>query len=142
VTDVDTRWIDLVDPTEDDLRAHLPEHIHATALAALLAPHVHDDEPRPRIESHDDYILGIFLLPVVVNDEDRVYYQEIDMIATTTGSSRSRRPAWRAADDPSPRGPAGPRGHRHVRLPPRRHDRRGYLDLVDSLDDEIDELGI
>src|SRR5471030_3487921 len=77
-----TRWIELVDPGEDELVGHLPDAIHATALAALLAPHEHSDEPRPRIESHDEYVLGIFLLPVAVTAENRVYYEEIDFIAT------------------------------------------------------------
>src|SRR5471030_874016 len=77
-----TRWIELVDPGEDELVGHLPDAIHATALAALLAPHEHSDEPRPRIDSHDEYVLGIFLLPVAVTAEDRVYYQEVDFVAT------------------------------------------------------------
>ncbi|HST13231.1 MAG TPA: hypothetical protein VLJ44_00085, partial [Gaiellaceae bacterium] len=59
-------WIDLVDPSPAELRDALPGHVHATALAALEAPHEHNDEPRPRIESHGDYVLGILLLPVEV----------------------------------------------------------------------------
>ena len=76
-------WIDLVDPKPAELRTALPEPVHATALEALLAPHEHDDEPRPRIESHGDYVLGILLLPIEVANEDRLYYQEIDFVATT-----------------------------------------------------------
>ena len=101
----DTRpeWIDLIDPTEDELRKHLPATIHTTALQALLAPHVHDDEPRPRIESHDDYILGIFLLPVAVPAEDRVYYQEVDFVATeATLVSISKTPPDEEPFDPKP----------------------------------------
>ena len=67
------KWIDLIDPSADELREHLPEHVHQTALTALRAPHVHDDEPRPRIVSHGDYVMGIFLIPVAVPDEDRLY---------------------------------------------------------------------
>ncbi len=137
------KWIDLVDPSEQDLRTNLPEHIHRIALEALLAPHVHDDEPRPRIESHGDYILGIFLLPVAVTDEDRVYYQEIDFIATAESLvSISKTPAGEEPFDPKPAKEAC-----------RVHDEVGmfvyhlvdevaerYLNLVDDLDDEIDEL--
>jgi magnesium transporter len=143
VTDLDTRWVDLVDPTEAELRTQLPEHIHATARAALLAPHVHDDEPRPRIESHGDYILGIFLLPVVVADEDRVFYQEIDMIATTRQLvSISKTPPGEQPFDPQPAKEAC-RTHEDVgmfvyHLVDTIAER--YLDLVDSLDDEIDDL--
>ena len=143
MTDVDTRWVDLVDPTEEDLRAHLPDHIHLTALNALLAPHVHDDEPRPRIQSHGDYILGIFLLPVAVPEEDRLYYQEIDIIATAEQLiSISKTPPGEQPFDPGPAKDAC-----------RTHEDIGmfvyhlvdviaesYLDLVDALDDEIDEL--
>ena len=48
----------------------------------MLDPARHDDEPRPRIEGHADYVFGIFLVPVCVRDEDRVFYQEIDLVAT------------------------------------------------------------
>jgi hypothetical protein len=48
------QWIDLVDPSAVELHDALPERVHATALQALLAPHEHNDEPRPRMESHGD----------------------------------------------------------------------------------------
>lgn len=137
------RWIDLVDPSTEDLKAHLPAHVHETALEALLAPYVHNDEPRPRIESHGDYVLGILLLPVAVRAEDRVYYQEIDFIAThEVLVSISKTPPGEEPFDPKPAQEA-------CRL----HDEVGmfafhlvdevaerYLDLIDALDDEIDEL--
>jgi magnesium transporter len=136
-------WIDLVDPVEDELREYLPEHVHATALESLLAPHVHDDEPRPRIVSHGDYIMGILLLPVEVPAEDRLYYQEIDFVATTdVFVSISKTPSGEQPFDPKPAKEAC-----------RAHDEVGmfafhlideiaesYLDLIDALDDEIDEL--
>ena len=137
------RWVELVDPDDEVLRAELPSQVHATAVAALLAPHVHSDEPRPRIESHGDYVLGIFLLPVAVPAEDRVYYQEVDFVATheklvtvsktppgehpydtsdARGASRSDDEigmfVYHLADDVAER----------------------FLDLIDDLDDEIDEL--
>ena len=77
------QWIDLIDPTPAELQDALPEHVHSSALAALLKPHEHDDEPRPHIVSHGTYVLGILLLPVEVPEEDRLYYQEIDFVATT-----------------------------------------------------------
>jgi magnesium transporter len=143
VVDVDTRWIDLVDPTEAELRSHLPEHIHKIALTALLAPHVHDDEPRPRIESHGTYVLGVFLLPVAVNAEDRIYYQELDFIATADLLvSISKTPPGEEPFDPKP-AKAACRGHEDVgmfvyHLVNAIAER--YLDLVDDLDDEIDDL--
>ncbi|HEV8461675.1 MAG TPA: magnesium transporter CorA family protein [Gaiellaceae bacterium] len=137
------QWIDLIDPTPDELRAKLPERLHKTAMAALLAPPVHNDEPRPRIESHDDYVLGILLIPVAVTHEDRVYYQEIDFVATTeTLVTVSKTPPGEKPFDPDPAKEAC-----------RPHDEVGwyvyhlvdevaerYLDLVDDVDSEIDEL--
>ena len=84
------KWIDLVDPSPAELHERLPEHVHATALEALLAPHQHDDEPRPRIESHGDYLLGILLLPIEGTNEDRLYYQEIDFVATREEAEQIR----------------------------------------------------
>jgi magnesium transporter len=136
-------WIDLIDPTPVELHKALPEHVHATALEALLAPHVHDDEPRPRIESHDDYILGILLIPVAVKDEDRVFYQEVDFVATTEVLvSVSKTPPGEQPFDPKPAKEAC-RAHEDVgmyayHLVDEIAER--FLDLIDDLDDEIDEL--
>jgi magnesium transporter len=137
------QWIDLIDPTPAQLHEALPEHVHHTALAALLAPHVHNDEPRPRIESHGDYVLGILLVPVAVRDEDRLYYQEVDFVATVdTLVSVSKTPPDEEPFDPKPAKEAC-----------RHHEDTGmyvyhlvdqvaerFLDIVDDLDDEIDEL--
>src|SRR6266540_4192270 len=91
-------WIDLIDPTPEELKAKLPREVQESALELLLAPARHADEPRPTLQSHGDYIFGIFLVAVAVPDEDRVFYQEVDVVA------------------------------------------EHYLDLVDALDEEIDEL--
>jgi magnesium transporter len=137
------RWIDLIDPTEEELRAALPGPVHPTALATLLAPHVHDDEPRPRLQSHGDYVLGVFLVPVVVKDEDRIYYQEVDLIATTDVLvSVSKTPPGEQPFDPEPAKDAC-RADEDVgmfvyHLVDEIAER--YLDLIDDLDDEIDEL--
>jgi magnesium transporter len=136
-------WIDLIDPSRDELEEKLPENVHETALRALLAPHVHDDEPRPRIESQGDYVLGIFLIPIAVPDEDRVYYQEIDFVATLeTFVTVSKTPPGEQAFDPKPAKEAcrsnedvGMNAYHLVDLIAER-----FLDLVDDLDDEIEEL--
>ena len=136
-------WIDLVDPTEDGLRKALPEHVHGTALEALLTPHEHDDEPRPYVPSHGTYALGILLLPIEVPAEDRLYYQEIDFVATPERLvTVSKTPPGEKPFDPAPAKEAC-----------REHDSvgmyvyhlldevaEGFLTLIDTLDDEIDEL--
>jgi magnesium transporter len=138
-------WIDLLDPDEGEIRKALPRDIHVTALQQLLDPSRHDDEPRPRLEGHDHYVFGVFLVPIAVREENRVYYQEVDLVAT-----RERVVTVRKTPE---------RGHPCDLRPARESvDRaqvtRGgeivytivdliaedFLDLVDALNDEIDEL--
>jgi magnesium transporter len=138
-------WIDLLDPDEAEVRQVVPTQIHPRALEQLLEPARHDDEPRPRLEGHDHYIFGVLLVPVCIRDQDRVFYQEIDVVAT-----RDRVITVRKTPE---------RGH-PVDLTPVRdvleagHESRSgiifyrivdliaedFLDLVDVLNEEIDEL--
>jgi magnesium transporter len=143
VEGIETRWIDLVDPTAEELRQHLPDDVHALALEALTAPAVHDDEPRPRIQSHGTYVLGILLLPVEVQEEDRLFYQEIDFVATRDRLvSVSKTPPGERPFDPReakeacrPDEPIGMLVYHLVD-----EVAENFLDLVDALDDEIDDL--
>ncbi|HEY7397787.1 MAG TPA: magnesium transporter CorA family protein [Gaiellaceae bacterium] len=136
-------WIDLIDPGADELRAALPESVHPSVVAMLLAPHTHDDEPRPRIDSHGDYVVGVLLLPVSVPEEDRVDYQELDFVITRDRLvSVSKTPPGGKPFDPKPAKEAC-RAHEEVgmyafHLVDDVAER--FLDLIDSLDDEIDEL--
>ncbi len=136
-------WRDLVDPTADELKEALPREIHRTALAALLAPHQHDDEPRPRIESHGDYVLGILLLPIEVTDEKRLYYQEIDFVATPDVLvTVSKTPPGEKPFDPAPAKEAC-RAHEGVGMYVYHlldEVAESFLDVIDALDDEIDDL--
>jgi magnesium transporter len=137
------RWIDLIDPTEDDVRAHLPEDVHPAALGLLLAPFVHDDEPRPRIDSHGNYVVGVFLVAVAVPSEDRVFYQEVDFIVTADQLvTVSKTPPDEHPFDPRPAKdacrPGDQVGMYLYRLVDEVAER--YLDLIDDLNDEIDEL--
>jgi magnesium transporter len=136
-------WIDLLDPSPDELRSHLPEDVQESALDLLLAPAQHADEPRPTLQGHGRYVFGVFLVAVAVRDEDRVYYQEIDVVATNERLiTVSKTPPGEQPFDPRPAKDAC-----------RTHDSGGmmlyrliddiaerYLDLIDDLDEEIDEL--
>lgn len=137
------QWIDLIDPTAVQLHEALPEHVHATALEALLAPHQHDDEPRPRIDSHGDDVLGILLLPIEVPAENRLYYQEIDFVATVdTLITVSKTPPGEKPFDPAPAKEAC-RAHEDVGMYAYHlldEVAEGFLDIIDVLDDKIDEL--
>jgi magnesium transporter len=136
-------WIDLVDPSPAELHDVLPDHVHSTALAVLLAPHEHDVEPRPRIESHGDYVLGILLLPIEVRHEDRLYYQEIDFIATASELiTVSKTPPGEQPFDPAAAKEAC-RVHEDVGMFVYHlvdEVAEGFLNVIDEVDDEIDEL--
>jgi magnesium transporter len=136
-------WIDLIDPSPDELRAKLPREVQESALELLLAPARHADEPRPTLQAHGDYIFGVFLVAISVPEENRVFYQEIDVVLThDVLLTVSKTAPGEQAYDPRP-----------VRESCRPDDEAGmmlyrlvddiaehYLDLVDSLDGEIDEL--
>ena len=136
-------WIDLIDPSADELRAKLPASIHESALDLLLAPARHADEPRPTLQGHGDYIFGVFLVAVMVPEEDRVFYQEVDVVATPDLLiSVSKTPPDEHPYDPRPARescrPDDNAGMMLYRLVDDIAER--YLDLIDGLDDEIDEL--
>lgn len=136
-------WIDLIDPTPDELRAKLPRDIQESALHRLLAPIEHDDEPRPTLQSHGSYVFGVFLIAIAVPEEDRVFYQEVDVVVThDTLITVSKTPPGEHPYDPRaarescrPEDSAGMMFYRLID-----DIAEHYLDLVDALDGEIDEL--
>ena len=74
-------WIDLLDPTREELAAATPADLHPRAIELLHRESRHGDEPRPTLESHGDYVFGVFLVPKV--EEDRsVVYREVDIVLT------------------------------------------------------------
>ncbi len=137
-------WVDLLDPSESELAEHLPATVHDRALERLLAPVLHEDEPRPRLESQGDYVFGVFLVPVVLREEDVVFYQEVDVVLTREliVTVRKTPERGRAPYDPS-----------SARSACRADDNPAlvlyhlvddiaecFLNLVDAFDEEIDEL--
>jgi magnesium transporter len=136
-------WVDLIDPSPDELRAKLPREVQETALALLLAPAQHADEPRPTLQAHGDYIFGVFLLAIAVKEEDRVFYQEVDVVLThDVLVTVSKTPPGEHPYDPRPARescrPDDQAGMMFYRLVDDIAEH--YLDLVDDLDEEIDEL--
>ena len=136
-------WIDLLDPTAEEIRAAAPRELGETAFALLTTEPAHEDEPRPTLQGHGDYVFGIFLLAVAQPERDRIFYQEIGVVITRDALLTVRRTP-----------PAGvPYDLAPVRSQVRPDDSAGmiayrlvddlaerYLDLVDDVDDEIDEL--
>ena len=136
-------WIDLLDPTEQELHDALPKSIHESALKLLSKPAQHEDEPRPRIEGQGEYVFGILLVAVAVREEDRVYYQEIDLVLTKDSAVTVRKTPERGE----------PFDIERVKSVVRPGDGPGmvayrlvdeviedYLDLIDALSDEVEEL--
>jgi magnesium transporter len=136
-------WIDLLDPSPEELQRAAPRDLEETALELLLAKPEHEDEPRPTLQGHGDYVFGIFIAARASPAEDCIYYQEIGLVLThDTILTVRKTPVGRE-----------PVGLDAVRATVRETDSPGmiayrivddiaecYLDLVDDVDAEIDEL--
>ena len=139
-----TNWTDLLDPTEQQLRESTPCKLEESAIALLLGTPQHDDDPRPTMQGHGDYVFGVILLPVEVPEEDALYYQEIDLVITGQAILTVRktpvggRPAYDPSDVQSAIKEDDAPGMIAYRLVDDVAER--YLDLVDDIDAEIDEL--
>jgi len=136
-------WIDLLDPTADELRANAPRELEESAFELLLAEPKHEDEPRPTMQGHGDYVFGVFLAAVVLHEENAVHYQEVDIVLTrdTLLTVRKTPEACAAFDTEHLRSavkPTDSTGMIAYRLVDEIAER--YLDLIDDLDEEIDEL--
>jgi len=137
------RWIDLCDPDDAALEAALSVDVHETALARLRAPARHDDEPRPRLEAHGNYVFGVLVLPTIDENAEATVH-ELDIVATLDRLVTVRKtPAGGTACDISA-----------IRESALRNDNppglnlyylfdeiaEQFLTVVDRFDDEIDEL--
>jgi magnesium transporter len=138
-------WIDLLDPNPEGLRAALGREIHDLAFEQLLEPTRDSDEPRPRLEGHDQYVFGVFVVPIAIREEDRVYYQEIDLVVTRERLVTVRKTPEdgrpfdvTAARESAERDDDKRAGVMLYRLVDQIAEY--FLDLVDAIDDEIDEL--
>jgi magnesium transporter len=147
VTD-SVRWIDLCEPDRDALMKAAPraEDLHPRALDQLLEPARHNDEPRPTMESHGDYVFGVFLVPVAEAATDTIFYQEIDLVLTRTVvlTVRKRPAEGKPAFEWSDAREVYERGNLHSTAMVAYHlvddIAERFLDLTDTLNDEIDEL--
>jgi magnesium transporter len=133
-------WIDLLDPSREELEERLPHGLHESDFAQLRALGA---AGRPGLRAHEDHVVGILVVPVVDSAADDVFYQEVDVVLTadtllTVRKTTPGRPPYdpSAARD-SLKPDEGP-GRHFYRLVEDIADR--YLDLVDGLEDEIGEL--
>ena len=77
-----TRWLDLVDPTRDELLATLPVPVDPEVVETIIERSAGGREPRPLLEVHGRYVFGVLLGTRPLPREDRIAYLEIDVIAT------------------------------------------------------------
>ena len=75
-------WVDLLDPDRAAIEHELPADTHDDVVDRLLAPLMHDDEPRPRISGRKTYVFGVLVTPTVLSETDDVFFQEVDFVAT------------------------------------------------------------
>jgi magnesium transporter len=139
---VATRWLDLVDPTSEELHATLPVHVDPAVVEALAAAPAADREPRPVIESHGAYVFGVLVAMLPLADH-LVARQEIDFVATADLLVTVRKtPPDALAYEPSVLPPAAEAGAPVGILVQRLVDDVAdtYLDLLDAIYGEIDDL--
>jgi magnesium transporter len=131
-------WIDLLDPDRAAIGQALPTEIDDDVIARLLAPLVHDDEPRPRLAGRKTYVFGVLVTPIVLAEEDDVHFQEVDFVAT-----RERVVTVRKTPPHCPPFTIDlPQGQRAGVIVAALADAvaESFLSAVDALDDEVDKL--
>ena len=76
------RWVDLVDPSREEVLQALPAQVDPEVIEVLVSPTGTGPEPRPLLEAHGTCVFGVFIALRPVPEEDRISYQEIDVVAT------------------------------------------------------------
>lgn len=139
----EAQWTDLLDPGEAEVRRAWSYDVHPSALQTLVAPREHADEPRPRFESHGTYVFGVLLIPVAVEEENRIFYQEVDLLLSEQHVLTVRK----TPGDGPPFDVSGVEEICRIGKPAGKvayhvvdDVAEAFLDLVDALHDEIDEL--
>jgi magnesium transporter len=135
------RWIDLVDPTREELLDSLPEDVDTEVVERLASPPRAGLEPRPLLEGYDRYVVGVFLDARPAPEEDRVSYREVDVFATpalvvTVRKTPEDGHVWDSAPLEACKGASA--GELVFRLVD--DVAESFLDVVDTSYAEIDEL--
>jgi magnesium transporter len=78
---VAARWVDLVEPTREEVFAALPVQVDPDVIEMLAAQPLGGREPRPVIEGHGAYAFGVLMAARPLPEDDRISYQEIDFVA-------------------------------------------------------------
>jgi magnesium transporter len=138
-------WTDLLDPDEAQVRAATPVHLGPQIARELARAADPEGATRPTLLSAGNYIFGILLAPLFDRDRDVLVYQEIDLVITRDSivTVRKTPPGYPPFDLSGVRESCEAHGHVHpgmvaFHLVDEVAER--YLDLLDDVDDEIDEL--
>jgi Mg2+ and Co2+ transporter CorA len=76
------RWLDLVDPTREELHSALPVHVDPDVIEALVTTPGEGRSPRPAIEGHGAYAFGVLVAPRAEPGSPQLEYVEVDFVAT------------------------------------------------------------
>lgn len=134
-------WLDLIDPSIDDVLATTPS-LDPEAIEILTTPARGGRGSRPFLQSHGSYLVGVFISPTHDDDANTFRYQELACVV-----SHERLVTVRKSDE---RGGLVPitlagRAASAESVGDLLHElvddvAEEYLDLVDALYSEIDEL--
>jgi magnesium transporter len=132
-------WLDLLDPTREQLLEALPVQVAPDVVDACLAEPA--ERPRPSLVGHGDYVFGVLVAMVPASEEDRVDSLEVDFIATPKRLLVIRK----TAPDGKAWAPECLEAAKGVSVGELVHAlvddvANTYLDVVDAADAEIDEL--
>ena len=133
-------WVDLLDPDEREVRERARVELDPTAVARLVAK---SGERRPTIENFGSYMVGTLLAPVVVTDEDEIFYQEVSFVLTRDELLTIRKtPPGRPPFDHSEARESCRKGELPAMHAFHLIDAvaERYIDLTDDVNAEIDEI--
>jgi magnesium transporter len=140
---VTSRWIDLLDPTRDELLGALPTGVDPDVVELLAARAGEVREPRPFLESHGSCVVGLFLDALPHGDERRVAYREVGVVATadllvTVRKTPTDCEPWHVGPLEGPAEQGASAGELLFRVAD--DVAESFLDVVDAADVEIDVL--
>jgi magnesium transporter len=138
-------WTDLLDPDEAQLREATKVRLGPQILRELLRPADPEGATRPTLLSAGVYVFGILLAPLFDRVNDLLIYQEVDLVITSDSilTIRKTPPGHPPFDLSGVREVCEARDHYQpgmVALHLFDEVAERYLNLLDDVDDEIDEL--
>ena len=135
------RWVDLLDPDVATVRGAVPAPVDEATLARLGAPPT--ERVRPSVVDLDTVVVATLVVPVVIRDEDRLYVQEVDVVAAPDAVLTIRKtpvgcePFDAAGARETLGGNPAPLDVVFVIAD---NVAEGFLAMLDDLDEEIEEL--